>query len=48
MTSYRMNVKCDRCKKTYTTIKKNKNAPPARCKYCNSSMIRILSSWKVK
>lgn len=45
---YRMQVMCDYCESVYTTIKKYDPIPPARCKFCGSSMMRILNIWRVK
>jgi len=38
MKFYRSRCKCDKCKRTWTTIKRASKKAPARCKHCFSSM----------
>ena len=45
---YRASVQCDKCGIIYTTMARpGKPKKPLRCKFCHSSMTRLLSSWEV-
>lgn len=45
---YRSSAKCDKCGSIWITVARTGKAKkPARCKFCNSSMTRLLDSWEI-